>query len=42
VADDYVKRVFEGISTTNPVYAEIIDALAEGAGIKTADDWSWC
>ena len=28
VADDYVSKVFKGISTTNPVYADIIDVLA--------------
>lgn len=41
VADDYVKKVFNGISSTNPIYAEIIDVMAQSAGIQTTE-WSWC
>ena len=41
VADDYVSKVFKGISTTNPVYADIINVLARSAGIE-GSEWTWC
>ena len=37
-ADDYTKRIFKGLEAVNPVYADVIADLANGAGIK-ADDW---
>ena len=29
VSDDYKYRIFKGIETTNPVYAGVIDKIAE-------------
>lgn len=39
VANDYVKRIFKGIQVANPVYADVIDKLAQGAGLKTESSW---
>jgi len=41
VADDYNRRIFEGLGAVNPVYAGVIEDLAKSAGIK-ANEWSWC
>lgn len=40
-ADDYTKRIFKGLEAVNPVYADVIADLANGAGIQ-AEDWQWC
>lgn len=42
VSDDYVTRIFNGIQETNPVYASIIDMLAQTAGIDGQQEWAWC
>ncbi len=40
-ADDYVRRIFNGIEATNPVYADIISKIAKSAGFEETN-WSWC
>lgn len=37
VADDYVNKIFKGISAVNPVYAEIISKLALSAGVSESN-----
>lgn len=34
VSDDYKKRVFNGIEATNPIYADVINKIAESQGIS--------
>lgn len=40
-ADDYVKRIYEGLEAVNPVYASAIRDFASTVGFK-ADEWTWC
>lgn len=40
-ANDYNKRIYKGIERTNPVYAGIVDKIAQKNGLDSAS-WSWC
>jgi hypothetical protein len=41
VADDYVKRIYKGITTSNSIYGSIISKIAGTAGIQS-ENWSYC
>jgi len=41
VANNYAKKIYDGMETNNKEYSKLLAKVAANAGVSS-DDWTWC